>query len=135
MPASISVSTSVSVTTGRKCGHCHNVGHDRRNCPTAPKTAEPAKSKVDIENHLRFLFKKESGPCRLIDPVKFWNDLGPDAGTYPFERDHKGAVHMPKILVTFGSARDRAEIEKLPEYKFDAESKRYVRICGCPGYM
>lgn len=133
MSASVSVTTSITVASGRKCGHCHNVGHDRRNCPTVPKISEAAKPKVDMENHLRFLSKKESGPCRLIDPVKFWTDLGPDAGTYPFERDHKGAIHMPQVLVTFGSARDRVEIEKLPEYKFDSEKKHYIRACPCPG--
>jgi len=136
MSASVSITTSVTVSSGRKCGHCHNNGHDRRNCPTLPKAIEPAKPKVDIENHLRFLSKKESsGPCRLIDPTKFWADLGPDAGSYPFERDHKGAVHMPKILVAFGGVRERAEIEKLPEYKWDSEIKHFVRTCECPGCM
>jgi len=128
--------TSVTIveSKARKCGVCHEIGHDKRNCPSAPKEVIATVPKIDKEailaNHYRFLSRKQSGPARLIDPEKYWQDLGPDSGTYPFERDFKGAVHMPLIL---NAGSGYTEVMKLPEYKWNSDKKLFYRIGECPG--
>lgn len=124
-------------TKARKCGVCHEPGHDKRTCPVASKEVVTTVSapKIDKEailaNHYRFLSRKETGPGRLIDPDKYWSNLGPDSGTYPFERDHKGALHMPQVL-NAGYTYNK-EVMKISEYKWDSEKKLFYRIGECPG--
>ena len=111
----------------RMCSVCRVVGHDKRTCPSVPKIDRAAIQ----ENHLRYLSRKESGPARLTNPEAYWASLGTDSGTYPFERDAKGHIHMPAILK--GSYSDYKVLEAMPEYKFDPEKKIYNRIVPCPG--
>jgi hypothetical protein len=129
--SSVTVNTNISVSDGkaRKCGGCGVAGHDKRNCPTGTKVA--AAPKIDTANHLRFLSRKETGPARLTDPDAYWASLGPESGTYPFERDMKGCLHLPAILK--GSYTHSKEIQAMPEYTWNAERKVYLRVGPCPG--
>jgi hypothetical protein len=136
---SVTISNSnITIVEGkvRTCGVCHTPGHDKRTCPSFPKAsntaAAPAVDKAAVQaNHCRHMSHVESGPARLTDPAKRWAELGPDAGTYPFERDAKGCLHMPAILL--GSYTHAKAIQALPEYTFDSEEKLYHRIGPCPG--
>lgn len=127
---SITINNTIIQTVdgkARVCSVCRTAGHDKRNCPSTPKIDKAAIQ----ENHLKYLSRKESGPARLTDPGAYWASLGPDSGTYPFERDVKGCLHMPAILK--GSYSDYKVLEAMPEYKFDPVKKVYNRIGPCPG--
>jgi hypothetical protein len=144
--------TNVTVVVGgakaRKCGVCGEEGHDKRTCRSAeavaaraavastsvPASVVPVVDTAAIQaNHLRFISREQSGPCRLIDPAGFWAALGPDSGTYPFQRDMKGCMHLPAIAMGSGSIQHRGVLEKMPEYRWDADKKLYYRVGGCPG--
>ena len=130
--SNVTVNTNITVndSKARKCGTCGITGHDKRNCPTSPKVVAP---KIDTANHLRFLSRKETGPARLTNPDAFWASLGPDSGTYPFERDMKGCMHLPAIAKGSSDIAHRGVLEKMPEYKWNPENKLYYREGPCPG--
>ena len=124
------MSVSINITTESKtrvCSVCHTAGHDKRTCASVSKVDKAA----ILENHLKHLSRKESGPARLTDPAAYWASLGPDSGTYPFERDAKGHLHLPAVLK--GSYSDYKVLEAMPEYKFNPDKKVYNRVGPCPG--
>ena len=146
----------VVVAAARKCGHCGVSGHDRRNCPSGGTPAERKCGVCGVEGHDRracpskpaaapvppplprehvgALSRVITGPARPLDPAAYWAGLGDDAGSYPFQRDARGALHLPRVCVgNGGSAAARAALALMPEYTWDPAAKVYVRNCPCPG--
>jgi len=157
---SISVTNTVGSTIGvstRKCGHCGIVGHDRRNCPSGgtaaerkcgqcgehghdrracsskPSAAAPPAVVSPSAAHLSAMSRVESGPARLIDPAAYWAELGADSGTYPFQRDARGALHLPLTCMSGGGHAGHSAMMKMSEYAWDSDTKLFRRIVPCPG--
>ncbi len=127
----------IVVASGRKCGACGECGHDRRNCPTKPAAGGAGKSEkvINMADHYASMSHTFTGPVRPTDPTTYWSNLGSDAGTYPFQRDAKGCLHLPLTCVTGGNRSDHAELLKMKEYTWDAAAKVFRRTCACPGCM
>lgn len=118
----------------RKCGQCGENGHDRRACPSKPVTTTAASIPVSPSAaHLSAMSRAESGPARLIDPATYWAKLGADSGTYPFQRDVHGALHLPLICMSGGGHAGHSAMMKMPEYAWDSDTKLFRRIGPCPG--
>jgi hypothetical protein len=140
MSVTINATNVTVVDKVRKCGGCGSPGHDKRNCPTNPSTTpklvkkDTAKEDAEKEaNHLRFMSREFKGAVRPTDPKRYWDELGADSGTYPFQRDFKGAMHLPKIATSDGGYTSHTELMKLPEYSWDSTRKLFMRKGECPG--
>lgn len=152
-PVAAAAAVVVVVPSARKCGHCGGVGHDKRNCPSGGMAAErkcgqcgepghdrrgcpskPAAPAAPSASHLSAMSRVITGPARPNDPAAFWAALGADSGSYPFQRDAHGALHLPLVCMgNGGSAAARAALALMPEYAWDAVAKVYRRTCPCPG--
>ncbi len=132
--ASASVVVVITAPSVRKCGHCKGTGHDRRNCPSLPKSVVAAAPPPLSREHIGAMSRVITGPARPTDPAAYWAKLGDDAGSWPFQRDARGALHLPQVCVGNGGhlAAHKALLS-MSEYTWDATTFTFTRNCPCPG--